>query len=302
MICVWDRDPKGGKDELVGAIKFPIHELADGKEVLKWFNLGRKAKMPTVNGDIQVKLQYTGKGIKRRDSFRRRGDSNASKSGAESDAEGSESKKSSGKLGRRRRSKDDDAGGSEDLSDAKELEDFNDDEEEDEAEEEDEEEEPEDVMGHVTITIAEARDLRKAGSKMDTYAIVRLSEHKHKTKVIKGTPAPRWDDQVKFPVTDLLSDIEVSVWEVEKAGDQKFLGKASVGCETLAESSAEKDQWLTLSGGDGKKGKEKAQPQIRLTLQFKKRIFKPKKAVPLVRGYLCASPDCVRTLNWVFPM
>lgn len=297
LVSVWDHDAKSGKDELLGAVKIPISEVVDGREILKWFPLGRKQKMSTVSGDIQLKIKYTGKAPKRGGNRSRRG----------SEAGASASDESSG-LSRRRKSSADEEnglGGSEDEPDRRKSSDVLDDDDDDS--EDPDADLPEDVVGHVFIQVDEARDLKKPGTKMDSYVTVRLADDKFKTKTVKGTTMPKFGEETSLyvgfshpvtfatclnslasysPVTDMLSDVDFSVWSLDKSGEQTFIGKASIGIETLAENDEVHEDWFPLKADDKGKGKDakNLQPAIHLRLQFKKRVFKPKKPGQLVRG------------------
>jgi hypothetical protein len=190
LVAIYDHEAKSGKDELLGAIKLPIQELVDGREILKWFPLGRKEKMSTVSGDVQLKIKYTGKAPKRGPRSRRN-----------SEAGTSASDESSG-LSRRKKGKDpleSDEGGSEDEGDRKkrghdDVPDLDDDDEDDDDDDEFGDQ-PDEVLGKVTIHIDEARDLKKPGTKLDSFATVRLADEKHKTKIVKGTTMPKWEDE-----------------------------------------------------------------------------------------------------------
>jgi hypothetical protein len=75
------------------------------------------------------------------------------------------------------------------------------------------------------------------------------------------------------------------VWSVDKSGEQQFIGKATIGLETLVDSEDVHEDWFQLKADEKTKGKDsnKLQPAVHLKLKFKKREFKQKKPGQLVR-------------------
>lgn len=155
--------------------------------------------MTTVSGDVHLRIQYTGKAPKRAGARSRR------------NSEATSTSDESSGLGRRKKKpvdedEDTGGGGSEDEKQAESADDLDlDDDDDDDGEDDDEGDDlPEDVLGQAIIQIIEARDLKKTGSKVDSYVTVRMSDEKHKTKIIKGTVVPRWDDEVTLYVSQWL--------------------------------------------------------------------------------------------------
>ncbi|KAI0329115.1 hypothetical protein GY45DRAFT_1253625 [Cubamyces sp. BRFM 1775] len=111
-------------------------------------------------------------------------------------------------------------------------------------------------IGTLVVVVLKARNLRDKHTlyKQDAFAQATLNKVTKKTQVdVKGGQHPVWDEELRFPVSERISDesrkLEVSCWSKEPRTDE-CVGKGSVDIsDTL--KTGEFDDWVPLQMEDG---------------------------------------------------
>jgi hypothetical protein len=118
-------------------------------------------------------------------------------------------------------------------------------------------------MGRLDIRVVEARNLpdTEMVGKPDPYVIVKLEHQTHKTKVVNDSLNPKWDEVIKFLVSDQNSaQLRFEVWNSNVVSDE-FLGCYTLSITGLYRGVV-KDEWFLLQ-----QCKANAEIRIRLLAQ-----------------------------------
>jgi len=122
------------------------------------------------------------------------------------------------------------------------------------------------------VTISKARNLsptNKNGTS-DPYCMITstITKQKFKTKLIKKTAEPVWDQQFKFYTDRLTGILFVKIWDKEIFSDT-LLGEIAINLDELPENSEVKG-WYTLHNEPKKKPNEQPPGEIRVSIFFPK--------------------------------
>jgi len=104
-------------------------------------------------------------------------------------------------------------------------------------------------MVEISLNIIQARDLKglDAGGTSDPYVKLKYNGISYKTETIKSTTSPIWNFICKMPmVTNSILEFEVFDWE--RFGSNRSIGKCNVDIETLVSLTSEgiNDKWFQL--------------------------------------------------------
>lgn len=109
--------------------------------------------------------------------------------------------------------------------------------------------EPDGVM---RLHVLEARDLERKDinligkGKSDPYCIVRIGARQHKTRVIKGTITPKWDEWFESVVDQVSGQqVEIELFDEDMGANDELLGRVSFDAMHVAKQGSI-DQWFTL--------------------------------------------------------
>ena len=87
-----------------------------------------------------------------------------------------------------------------------------------------------------TVKIVEAEDLKAcdANGSSDPYLVLcdEYQKRLHKTRIIKGSLNPRWDETVDLTVSGALNLI-ATIWDWDLIGDHDFVGRTSLKLDPL---------------------------------------------------------------------
>jgi Ca2+-dependent lipid-binding protein len=87
-----------------------------------------------------------------------------------------------------------------------------------------------------TVKIVEAEDLKAcdANGSSDPYLVLcdEYQKRLHKTRIIKGSLNPRWDESVDITVSGALNLI-ATIWDWDLIGDHDFVGRTSLKLDPL---------------------------------------------------------------------
>lgn len=88
------------------------------------------------------------------------------------------------------------------------------------------------------VQVIEARDLLAMDSNglSDPYVKLQLGKQRAKTKVVKKSLNPIWDEEFSFRVGDLKEELFVSVLDEDKYFSDDFLGQIKVPLSNLLDS------------------------------------------------------------------
>ena len=105
--------------------------------------------------------------------------------------------------------------------------------------------------GQAQIYLVKAKELIKTDliGKSDPYAKIGYGSQSHTTPTIKNTQEPKWDFCAKFDVPEGdQRNVAVEVFDSDKLGRDKSLGKVEVDLAELVNNESEEGQWYPLIG------------------------------------------------------
>ena len=105
--------------------------------------------------------------------------------------------------------------------------------------------------GQAQIFLVKAKELIKTDliGKSDPYAKIGYGTQSHTTPTIKNTQEPKWDFCAKFDVPEGdQRNVAVEVFDSDKLGRDKSLGKVEVDLAELVNNESEEGQWYPLIG------------------------------------------------------
>ena len=106
-------------------------------------------------------------------------------------------------------------------------------------------------LGRAQVFIVKAKDLVKADliGKSDPYAKLSYASQSHKTPTVKNTQEPKWDFVANFDVPEGdQRNVLVEVFDADKLGRDKPLGKVEIDLADLVNSNDEEGRWYPLTG------------------------------------------------------
>ena len=82
----------------------------------------------------------------------------------------------------------------------------------------------------------------------DPYAKLQLGRQRARTKSIRRTPAPAWDEEFAFRVGDLKEELRVSVVDEDRYFSDDFLGQVRVPLSSVLDADGRSlgTQWFRL--------------------------------------------------------
>ncbi|KAK1295933.1 C2 and GRAM domain-containing protein [Acorus calamus] len=121
------------------------------------------------------------------------------------------------------------------------------------------------------VRVIEARNLpaMDLNGLSDPYVRLHLGRYKFKTKVVKKSLNPCWDEEFNFKVDDLSEELSVSVLDEDKYFSDDFLGQVKVPVSQVLESDNMTlgPAWFALQP-KSKKSKSRECGDIRLTISL----------------------------------
>jgi len=122
----------------------------------------------------------------------------------------------------------------------------------------------------------------KAGTS-DPYAVIKSNFNKQqfKSKVIKKTLSPEWNQQFEFYTSKPTGHIMIKIWDKDRLSDD-FLGEVAIPVKK-AETGEVVDEWYRLEN-EPKKKKDKNQPGAEIRVKLHYPSAKPTKAVTVTVG------------------
>eukprot|EP01097_Dermamoeba_algensis_P001622 TRINITY_DN1609_c0_g1_i1.p1 TRINITY_DN1609_c0_g1~~TRINITY_DN1609_c0_g1_i1.p1 ORF type:complete len:427 (+),score=92.58 TRINITY_DN1609_c0_g1_i1:43-1323(+) len=127
-------------------------------------------------------------------------------------------------------------------------------------------------MGEFVITIefVQAKNLAPMDSNglSDPYCVVKSTFNKQqfKTKVVKKTLNPDWNEKFKFFAPKLDGALQVKLWDKDKFTADDFLGEVSIPINSL-QPGKEQDLWLELKD-EPKEVQKKEKGQLHVKLSY----------------------------------
>lgn len=121
------------------------------------------------------------------------------------------------------------------------------------------------------VTVIEARNVAgmdKSGTS-DPYCVLKSSFNKQtfKTKVIKKTLAPRWDQEFKYFTSSSEGSIQLKMFDKDLFSSDEFMGEVNLSLDEFADGNVH-DKWIVLNNEPQKKKKDKAPGEIHLKVSF----------------------------------
>jgi len=126
----------------------------------------------------------------------------------------------------------------------------------------------------LTITCCEARNLAamdKCGTS-DPYVVIKssFSKQQFKTKVVKKTLAPTWDQSFTYYVKECKGALTVKLWDRDRWSSDDYLGKVEINIDKFSNGEA-KDEWYSLVDEPKKnfnKPKKVGKGEVRLKIHY----------------------------------
>ena len=110
------------------------------------------------------------------------------------------------------------------------------------------------------VRVLEAKNLLAIDSKgsSDPYVRLQLGKQKFKTKVMKKSLNPQWDEEFSFRVDDLNEELVVSVMDEDKYFNDDFVGQVRIPVSLVFDKEIKSlgDAWYSLQPKN-KKSKNK---------------------------------------------
>ncbi|KNC55479.1 uncharacterized protein AMSG_01743 [Thecamonas trahens ATCC 50062] len=117
----------------------------------------------------------------------------------------------------------------------------------------------------VHVIKAEGLAKRDRGKgKSDPYAAVRYRKQELKTRVMKRTLNPVWDEVLEFEPDDHGDVIEVDLWDDDKVGED-YLGRVVIAERLIPRGGVPDEQWFDVRD---KRGRRTEENKGRLLLRF----------------------------------
>jgi hypothetical protein len=150
-------------------------------------------------------------------------------------------------------------------------------------------------VGRMTVTIMRAKKLpdikRKKNKPPDAFGVLSYDALQFETEVIKRSRKPVWGQEFSFPITDIRSSFNVSLFDNGLTGDHELLGSVSVGInEVLRNSALDQQPWYKIFRTN-EYGRLRPNGEVQLRLHYKANTTTPgSRTIPTV-----AAPRTVRS-------
>ncbi|BFZ05072.1 hypothetical protein BsWGS_08110 [Bradybaena similaris] len=122
---------------------------------------------------------------------------------------------------------------------------------------------------HVQFTVLRARNLvaKGKGGNNDVFVTIQLGKEKYQTSTIKSALNPEWFEECDLPITDMRSEVQVSLFHRGVLSDD-FLGYAAIPLweHKITESST--SSWLALKHKPSKPPDNKYRGELEVKLTF----------------------------------
>eukprot|EP01080_Neovahlkampfia_damariscottae_P006512 gene6512-10520_t len=98
----------------------------------------------------------------------------------------------------------------------------------------------------LNFTVVEGKDMpaMDLGGKSDLYVVSKLGPNNHKTKVIKKSLQPIWNEKFQLTFNNMNDDVIFEVYDWDLIGKHDSVGKTSIPVSKL--QNGKNDLWLTL--------------------------------------------------------
>ncbi|KAI9595240.1 WD40-repeat-containing domain protein [Syncephalis fuscata] len=105
---------------------------------------------------------------------------------------------------------------------------------------------------HVKLHEARSLDARDEDTgASDPYVVCRLGKRHHRSRIIKRSLDPRWNEAFRLPGDDIEGqELDIQVYDYDYGLPDDFLGNLSIDLSSL-KIDEEKDEWYPLNGGSG---------------------------------------------------
>jgi hypothetical protein len=132
----------------------------------------------------------------------------------------------------------------------------------------------------VKVGIVAAKDLPRMDTfgNSDPYVKIQLEKKTKKTKIIKNTLYPEWNEYFILPVTNLSAQLVLTMYDWNRFGSHEFIGTASIPIGKIDESEQGSDKWYELEEDDT----GAANGVLRVRLQWRKNEGDPWSELPEV--------------------
>ncbi|RDX72852.1 C2 and GRAM domain-containing protein, partial [Mucuna pruriens] len=123
----------------------------------------------------------------------------------------------------------------------------------------------------LVVRVIEAKNLPPTDPNglSDPYVRLQLGKHRFRTKVIKKSLNPKWNEEFSFKVDDLNEELVISVMDEDKFFNDDFVGQLKVPISLVFEEEIKSlgTAWYSLQPKT-KKSKNKESGEIRLSIYF----------------------------------
>ncbi|KAK7303447.1 hypothetical protein RJT34_14354 [Clitoria ternatea] len=123
----------------------------------------------------------------------------------------------------------------------------------------------------LVVRVIEAKNLPPTDPNglSDPYVKLQLGKQKFRTKVIKKSLNPKWDEEFSFRVDDLKEELAINVMDEDKFFNDDFVGQLRVPMSLVFEEEIKSlgTAWYSLQP-KSKKSKHKEPGEIRLSIYF----------------------------------
>jgi hypothetical protein len=126
--------------------------------------------------------------------------------------------------------------------------------------------------GRMTVTVLRAKKLpeikRKNHKPPDAFAVLTYETLQFETEIVKRSRKPIWGQEFSFPITDIRSSFNVSLFDNGLAGDHELIGSVSVGVnEVLRNSALDQQPWYKIFRTN-EYGRLRPNGEVQLRLQY----------------------------------
>eukprot|EP01119_Soliformovum_irregulare_P013041 TRINITY_DN3438_c0_g1_i1.p1 TRINITY_DN3438_c0_g1~~TRINITY_DN3438_c0_g1_i1.p1 ORF type:complete len:195 (+),score=65.14 TRINITY_DN3438_c0_g1_i1:80-586(+) len=103
------------------------------------------------------------------------------------------------------------------------------------------------LIAKLKVTIKEARYLSAmdVSGKSDPYCKIKLESQEYKTKTIKKSLNPKWDQDYEFFVTERRAELEIHVFDWDRFSKDEFMGRMSLKIGNMKDGETA-EHWYKL--------------------------------------------------------
>jgi hypothetical protein len=91
----------------------------------------------------------------------------------------------------------------------------------------------------------------KANVSVDPYVKLQVDDKVKKTRILKNTSVPEWNEYFVFPVSSTASRCIITMYKWQRTGPHEVLGQLTIAVGTLDEVEEGTDKWYELVLADG---------------------------------------------------